>query len=35
MFFDDHPCQSCICGPGFTGPNGPGCSRIDCGLEFR
>ncbi|KAK8392656.1 hypothetical protein O3P69_014824 [Scylla paramamosain] len=35
MYFDNYPCQSCICGPGFTGPNGPGCSRIDCGLEFR
>ncbi|XP_071535853.1 uncharacterized protein [Panulirus ornatus] len=35
MFFDDYPCQKCICGPSFVDPNGPGCSKVSCGLDFR
>ncbi|XP_042235106.1 kielin/chordin-like protein isoform X4 [Homarus americanus] len=34
MFFDDLPCQECVCSPDFTDPHGLGCSRITCGLEF-
>ncbi|KAK7074374.1 hypothetical protein SK128_004623, partial [Halocaridina rubra] len=35
MYFDEHPCQKCICSRNFTDPFGSGCSRIDCGLDFR
>lgn len=35
MYFDDFQCQSCVCTPEFTSPTGPGCSKIDCGFEFR
>ncbi|XP_037802322.1 kielin/chordin-like protein isoform X4 [Penaeus monodon] len=35
MYFDDFPCQSCVCTPEFTSPTGPGCSKVDCGFEFR
>lgn len=35
MYFEDFPCQKCICGADFTDPNGPGCSKFSCGLDFR
>ncbi|XP_050720166.1 kielin/chordin-like protein isoform X3 [Eriocheir sinensis] len=35
MYFKDDSCQSCICGPCFTDPYGPGCRKIDCGFGFR
>lgn len=35
MYFDDHPCQKCICSGNFVDPFGPGCSKIGCGLDFR
>ncbi|XP_042890911.1 kielin/chordin-like protein [Penaeus japonicus] len=35
MYFNDLPCQSCVCTSEFTSPTGPGCSKIDCGFEFR
>lgn len=35
MSFEEPSCRTCVCGPGFTDPNGPGCRKIDCGFEFR
>ncbi|XP_068243609.1 uncharacterized protein [Palaemon carinicauda] len=35
MYFDEFPCQRCICGSEFSDPFGPGCVKIDCGFEFR
>ncbi|XP_064098917.1 kielin/chordin-like protein isoform X4 [Macrobrachium nipponense] len=35
MYFDEYPCQRCICSSDFTDPFGPGCVKIDCGFEFR
>ncbi|XP_069957540.1 kielin/chordin-like protein isoform X2 [Cherax quadricarinatus] len=35
MYFDDFPCQKCICSPAFTRPDGPLCTKENCGFDFR
>jgi len=36
MYFDgEYNCQKCVCTRAFSGPTGPGCDLITCGLDFR
>ncbi|XP_018024000.1 uncharacterized protein LOC108679786 [Hyalella azteca] len=35
ILFGSAPCQYCVCTKEFTGAFGPGCTKVDCGMEYR
>ncbi|KAF2364755.1 VWFC domain [Trinorchestia longiramus] len=35
IYFDEEPCQYCVCTDNFTDAFGANCTSIDCGMDYR